>query len=92
MIAYGTSYLTPMASSWVYAGTTTSGFGNVYQQPIQLQIQGSEVVNKFSADYRLVHNLPDSVTSNLSPGFVSGDVEVRFGSTNSVFLSIQNLP
>ncbi len=92
MIAYGTSYLTPIASTWVYAGTQTSGFGNMYQQPIKIQINGSELVNKYSADYKLVHNLPDSVTSNLSPGFVSGDVEVRFGSTNSVFLSIQNLP
>jgi hypothetical protein len=92
MLAYGTGYLSPLASSWVYAGTQASGFGNLYQQPIQLQIPGSLLTNKYSADYYLVHNLPNSVTSNLTDGFVNGNIEVRYGSTNSVFLSIQNLP
>lgn len=93
MLAYGPNYLSNnIASSWVYAGTQASGFGNVYQQPIQLQIPGSAIINNYAYDYYLVHNLPDSVTSNLTPGFTSGDIEVQFGSTNSVFLSIQNLP
>lgn len=93
MLAYGPNYLSNnIASSWVYAGTQASGFGNVYQQPIQLQIPGSAIINKYAYDYYLVHNLPDSVTSNLTPGFTTGDIEVQFGSTNSVFLSIQNLP
>ncbi len=92
MLAYGKDYLSPIASSWVYAGTQTNGFGNVYQQPIQLQIPGSLIANNYANDYYLVHNLTSSVTSNLAPGFVNGDIEVRFGSTNSVFLSIQNLP
>jgi hypothetical protein len=92
MIAYGPSYLSPVATNWVYAGTQDSGFGNLYQQPIQLQIPGSLVNNKYDYDYYLVHNLVSSVTSNLAPGFVSGNVQAQFGSTNSVFLSIQNLP
>lgn len=93
MLAYGPSYLSNnIASSWVYAGTQTSGFGNVFQQPIQMQIPGSLVRSNYAYPYRLVHNLPDSVTSNLTPGFTSGNIDVRFGSTNSVFLSIQNLP
>ena len=93
MLAYGPGYLSNhQTSSWVYAGNQTSGFGNPYQQPIQLQIPGSEINNKYAYGYRLVHNLPDSVTSNLTPGFASGNVEMKFSSTNSVFLSIQNLP
>lgn len=92
MIAYGPSYLSPVATNWVYAGTQTAGFGNLYQQPIQLQVPGSLVNNKYAYDYYLVHNLVSSVTSNFAPGFVSGDVQAQFGSTNSVFLSIQNLP
>ena len=93
MLAYGPNYLSNnIASSWVYAGTQASGFGNVYQQAIQLQIPGSAIINNYAYDYYLVHNLPDSVTSNLTPGFTAGDIEVQFGSTNSVFLSIQNLP
>ena len=93
MLAYGTGYLSNnIASSWVYAGTQTSGFGNVYQQPIHLQIPGSAIANNYANEYYLVHNLPDSITSNLTPGFTSGNIQVQFGSTNSVFLSIQNLP
>jgi hypothetical protein len=92
MLAYGNNYLSPVASSWVYAGTQTNGFGNVYQQPIHLQIPGSLIANNYANDYYLVHNLVSSATSNLAPGFISGDVEAQFGSTNSVFLSIQNLP
>lgn len=93
MLAYGTGYLSNnVASSWVYAGTQTSGFGNMYQQPIHLQIPGSVIANNYANDYYLVHNLPDSVTSNLTPGFTTGNIQVQFGSTNSVFLSIQNLP
>jgi hypothetical protein len=93
MLAYGSGYLSNnVASSWVYAGTQTAGFGNVFQQPIHLQIPGSLIANNYANDYYLVHNLPDSVTSNLTPGFTSGDIQVQFGSTNSVFLSIQNLP
>jgi hypothetical protein len=92
-LAYGTGYLySQVATSYVYAGTQAAGFGNPYQQPIQLQIPGSLIANTFGAQYRIVHNLPDSVTSNLTPGFVNGAMEVRYGSTNSVFLSIQNLP
>lgn len=93
MLAYGPGYLSnTIATSWVYAGEQASGFGNLFQQPIQLQIPGNLIANNFANDYYLVHNLPDSVTSNTTPGFASGDIQVRFGSTNSVFLSIQNLP
>ena len=92
MIAYSNTFLSPVASSWVYAGTQTAGFGNVFQQPIHMQIPGSLIANKYSNDYYLVHNLVSSVTSNLAPGFVSGNIEAQFGSTNSLFLSIQNLP
>ena len=92
MLAYGATYLSPVASSWVYAGTQTNGFGNVYQQPIHLQIPGNLIANNYANDYYLVHNLVSSATSNLAPGFVTGDIQAQFGSTNSVFLSIQNLP
>lgn len=92
MLAYGNTFVGPVASSWVYAGTQASGFGNVFQQPIHMQIPGSLIQNKFSNEYVIVHNLVSSVTSNLAPGFVSGNIEAQFGSTNSLFLSIQNLP
>jgi len=92
LIAYSNTYLPTVASSWVYAGTQTVGFGNVFQQPIHLQVPGLLLQSNFTSPYRIVHNLVSSVTSNLAPGFVNTDIELQFGSTNSVFLSIQNLP
>ena len=93
MLAYGPSYVSNcVATNWVYAGNQTPNFGNPYQQPIHLQIPGSLIASNYAYPYRVVHNLVSSVTSNLAPGFVNTDIEVRFGSTNSVVLSIQNLP
>lgn len=92
MLAYGNSYISPFATNWVFANNKTPGYGNVYQQPISLQISGSALVGNFANPYRIVHSLPDSVTSNLSPGFTNSNLELQFGATNSVRLSIQNLP
>lgn len=93
MIAYGNTYLSSFqASSWVYAGTQTVGFGNPFQQEIKFQIPGSIIQNNYANDYIVVHNLVSSVTSNLAPGFVNSNILIRFASTNSVVFSIQNLP
>jgi len=92
MLAYGNSYVSPFATNWVFANNKTAGYGNLYQQSIHLQIPGSALVGNFANPYRIVHSLPESVTSNLTPGFTTSNLELQFGSTNSVFLSIQNLP
>lgn len=92
LLQYGTSYLSPVVNNWVYAGEQANGFGNPFQQPIRFQIPGSVLKGNYLNDYVVVHNLVSSVTSNLAPGFVNSNIQVRFGSTNSVILSIQNLP
>ena len=92
LIQYSNTYLSPVVNNWVYAGEQTSGFGNPFQQPIRFQIPGSILKGNYSSDYVIVHNLVSSVTSNLAPGFVNSNIVVRYGSTNSVVLSIQNLP
>lgn len=92
-LAYDTTYLSSaQAESWVIAQNKTAGFGNLYQQPIRMEVPGSLLVNNYDFPYVLCHNLMESITSNLDPGFVNGNITVQYGSTNSLFLSIQNLP
>lgn len=92
LIAYSNTYLTPQVTTGVFAVNQATGFGNLYSQPIQIQIPGCNIFNKYANDYVICHNIVSSVTSNLTNGFVGASVEVLYGSTNSVFLSIQNLP
>jgi hypothetical protein len=92
-LAYDTTYLSSAQSeSWVIAQNKTAGFGNLYQQPIRMEVPGSLLINNYDHPYVLCHNLMNSITSNLDPGFVNNNITVQYPSTNSLFLSIQNLP
>lgn len=93
-LQYGTgNYLTAYQSgSWVYGTNTSNAFGNLYQQPIKLQIPGSVVVNNYANPYLICHNMVSSLTFDTTNGFKTSNIDVRIGSTNSVFLTIQNLP
>ncbi len=93
-LQYGTgNYLTDnQAGSWVYGNNTSNAFGNLYQQPIKLQIPGSVIVNNYTDPYIFCHNLVSSLTFDTTNGFKNCNIDVRVGSTNSLFLSIQNLP
>lgn len=93
-LQYGSgNYLTSyQAGTWVYGTNTSNAFGNVYQQPIKLQIPGSVVVNNYTNPYIVCHNLVSSLTFDTTNGFKTSNIDVRIGSTNSVFLTIQNLP
>lgn len=93
-LQYGTgNYLTAYQSeSWVYGTNTSNAFGNLYQQPIKLQIPGSVVTNNYANPYLICHNMVSSLTFDTTNGFKTSNIDVRIGSTNSVFLTIQNLP
>ena len=92
-LQYGTSnLLSNQATSWVYGNNTSNAFGNVYQQPIKLQIPGSEIINNYTGQYIFTHNMVSSLTFDTTTGFKTCNIDVQIGSTNSVFLTIQNLP
>lgn len=91
-LQYGTSYLTSnQVASWVYGNNTSNAFGNLYQQPMRLQIPGSLINNNFASPYVFCHNLVSSLTFDTTTGFKNCNVDVQVGATNSLFLSIQNL-
>lgn len=93
-LQYGTgNYLTQnQTTSWVYGTNTSNAFGNLYQQPIKMQIPGTVFVNNWANPYILCHNMVSSLTFDTTNGFKNCNIDVRVGSTNSVFLTIQNLP
>jgi hypothetical protein len=92
-LQYGASYLTQFqTSSWVYGNNTSNAFGNLYQQPIKLQIPGSAIYNNYANPYIICHNLVSSLTFDTINGFKNSNVFVQVGSTNSVFVTVQNFP
>lgn len=91
-LAYGETPIDSLNTSYVVAQNKTVGFGNPFTNPMKIQLDGSLIANNYTSSYFLYHNLLSSITSNLTPGFIDGQVNVQFGSTNSLFLTIQNLP
>lgn len=91
-IAYSNTFLRPTADSFVFAQNKTANYGNIYNQPIKMQINGSNFVNKYTSPYVLCHYLTGGYSVGLQDGFANSNVNIQFGSTNSLFLSVQNLP
>ena len=79
-------------TSYLVANTVTTGFSNYFQQPIKLQIPGSLISGNWDSNYILYHYMPDSISFGASPGLRNSTLTIQYSSTNSVFLSVQNLP
>ena len=79
-------------TSFLIANSKTSGYSNYFQQQLRIQIPGSAVAGAFSNDYILYHYMPGALTINLDPGLKASSITVNYSSTNSVFISVQNLP
>jgi len=79
-------------TSYLVANTVTTGFSNYFQQQIKLQIPGSLIAGNWENDYILYHYMPDSISFGASPGLRNSTITIQYSSTNSVFISVQNLP
>jgi hypothetical protein len=90
-VQYGTTLLSSPHQTLVAGVTAQPGYSNIFQQPMKFNIPTSNVQGAYQFPYVLYHTLPNSVAYQISPGFKSGDVSVFFPSTNSYFLTIQNL-
>ena len=90
-IQYGPTYLSTFHQTQVAAITAQNGYSNFFQQPIKISIPGTQIIGSYSNPYVLTHSLPGAVSYQTNVGFRSGSVNVFFGSTNSYFLTVQNL-
>jgi hypothetical protein len=92
LIQYGTSYLSTNFTTLVVANTATNGYSNFFQQPIKFSIPGDLVSTAgYTRPYVLTHTIPGGVSYLTQVGFRDSNLNVFYGSTNSYFLSIQNL-
>ena len=75
------------------AGGLYGGISNYFSPTIKMSIPGS-VIQSFYRNAPLVlgHYLPNAVTLATTQGFLNSNASVFFGSTNSVFISVQNMP
>jgi hypothetical protein len=90
--AQNSNLLQYVNTSYLVANSKTVGFSNYFQQQIKLQIPGSAISGNWTSDYILYHYMPGALTINIDPGLKASSVTVKYSSTNSVFISVQNLP
>lgn len=75
------------------AGGLYGNISNYFAPKIKMSIPGSVVQNFYrNAPLVLGHYLPNAVTLTTTQGFINSNATVFFGSTNSVFISVQNMP
>jgi hypothetical protein len=90
-IQYGNSFLSTYHQTQVAGVNAANGYSNFFQQPIKMSIPGTQVLNAYENPYVLSHSLSGGISYNTNIGFRSGSLTAFFPSTNSYFLTIQNL-
>ena len=90
-VQYGNSYLNCIHETKVAGVNATNGYSNIFQQPLKISIPGSNVAGLYENPYTLTHFLPNAISYNTNIGFRSERVNTFFASTNSYFLTVQNL-
>jgi len=100
MLKYGgtTVLYNTTTTSAVFAGTTkityennsVSDSSNIFNQPIRLSIPQGTILN-YQQPYTLYHYMPSSIQKNqLQNALHSNIITPYFGSTGSIFVSVQN--
>jgi hypothetical protein len=90
-IQYGNTYLSTFHQSRVCATQSQNGYSNFYQQPFKISIPGTQVLGAYQQPYVLTHSMPGAISYQTNVGFRSENMNLFFGSTNSYFLTVQNL-
>lgn len=93
-VQFGRNYFSSqMSQTMMYPIAYDSNTSNTFNQPIRISLPGSLVTATYAQQpYTLNHYLPNGISFGTTNGFSNSNITVFFGSTNSVFLSIQNLP
>ena len=89
MLQDGVNFMSTNLSQTAFYPTDTTN-SNFFNQPIRITFPGN--ILTYTNPYVLTHYLPNAVTSNVTQGLYTSNVTLAFGSTNSLFVSIQNLP
>jgi len=90
-IQYGNTYLSTFSETRVAGTASQNGYSNFFQRPIKMSIPASQVLGAYANPYVLTHSMPGSISYQTNIGFRSPSMTVFYASTNSYFLTIQNL-
>ena len=85
------TWLSTLHETQVMGITSQNGYSNIFQQPIKISIPGSAIINNYQNPYVLYHSLSGAISYQTNVGFRTPDIHAFFASTNSYFLTIQNL-
>ena len=104
LVSYGNNFVSTTDSTYItntsflVGNQFTTGVSNIFQTPIRMTFSGRNIgvtenqSGYYDTQYKLFHILPSSLTSNLTPGLQDSNVGVYYGTQNSVFITITNLP
>jgi hypothetical protein len=90
-IQYSTHVLSSIHETVIPCISAQNNYSNFFQQPMKIHIDGLDVLNRYAEPYRLTHSLPGAISYSLNVGFRSSNIGTFFASTNSYFLTLQNL-
>jgi hypothetical protein len=82
-----------MSETMMFPLAYDSNTSNMFNQPIKINLTGNLVTSVYNQrPFTLSHYLPNGRSLGNNNGFSNSNITCFFGSTNSLFLSIQNLP
>ena len=81
-----------MFQTAIYPTIYENGRSNSVDEAMRITMPGSVVQGFYPQPTRIAHYLPNALTVGGTQGFSNTNVSIFYGSTNSVFVSIQNLP
>ena len=90
-IQYGNTYLSSIHETRVAGTTATNGYSNFFQRNLKFSIPGSVIMGNYQNPYVLTHSMPGAISYLTNVGFRSPSMNVFYASTNSYFLTVQNL-
>lgn len=91
-VQYSTNYLSMSNETRVAGTTAVNGYSNIFQQPLKFSIPGSQVITAgYTSPYVLSHSMPGAISYQTNIGFRSPSMSAFYASTNSYFLTVQNL-
>jgi hypothetical protein len=85
-------------TSYLIGNQFSSGLSNIFQTPLRMTFTGRNIGVRenqsgyYTNPYKLYHILPSSLQYALTPGIQDSNLGIYYGSLNSVFITVTNLP
>jgi hypothetical protein len=92
MVVNNTTTIGTTNNAWMVANGFATGLSNSFQVPLRISLMGADVQGTYDEDCMLLHRIPNSLSYGVSGGFHTPIMNLYTTSTNSLYLTVQNLP